>query len=83
MNLKITLNNVLVLLGVFLFSWSTHGQNSKGCPANDFNLTTFYLGDASGAPFSNGSCTPGSPVNTHIWVPNSLQRLLQTGTPCI
>lgn len=31
-------------------------------------LTTFYLGDASGAPFSNGSCTPGSPVNTHIWV---------------
>ncbi|MGM5470424.1 HYR-like domain-containing protein, partial [Flavobacteriaceae bacterium LMO-SS05] len=41
---------------------------TNSCTAKDFNLTNFYLGDASGDPFVNGSCTPGSPVDAHIFV---------------
>lgn len=41
-------------------------ENSS-CTANDYNLDSFYLGDANGTPFDAGYCDPGETVNAHIW----------------
>jgi len=39
----------------------------SSCTANDYNLESFYLGDAAGNAFGPGYCEPGETVNAHIW----------------